>query len=122
MSATIFDLFKYHRGNVAHPLKILQTHINHQNESVLTLCILVYFQSLSDMSEIDIESYQSNMENVLTWLLEAESHLDNQEPISANVDEVKEQFHTHEVGVRCVSFLFRVPKITTPKLWAITFN
>ncbi|XP_072021772.1 utrophin-like [Amphiura filiformis] len=52
--------------------------------------------SLSDMSEIDIESYQGNMENVLTWLLEAEGHLENQEPISGNVDEVKEQFHIHE--------------------------
>ena len=59
------------------------------------------------MSEIDIESYQSNMENVLTWLLEAEGHLDNQEPISANVDEVKEQFHTHEVkdGRLCQQFM-----------------
>ena len=56
-----------------------------------------FFQSLSDMSEIDIESYQGNMETVLTWLLEAEGHLENQEPISGNVDEVKEQFHTHEV-------------------------
>ncbi|XP_072178254.1 dystrophin-like [Diadema setosum] len=52
--------------------------------------------SLSDMSEIDIESYQSNMETVLAWLLNAESHLEHEEEVSSNVDEVKDQFHTHE--------------------------
>ena len=49
------------------------------------------------MSEVDLESYQGNMETVLAWLLEAEDHLSHQNPISDNVDEVKEQFHTHEV-------------------------
>ncbi|XP_022094793.1 dystrophin-like [Acanthaster planci] len=53
-------------------------------------------QSFSDMSEVDIESYQGNMENVLAWLLEAEDHLSHQGAISNNVDKVKEQFHTHE--------------------------
>ncbi|XP_071801510.1 dystrophin-like isoform X3 [Asterias amurensis] len=52
--------------------------------------------SFSDMSEVDLESYQGNMETVLAWLLEAEDHLSHQNPISDNVDEVKEQFHTHE--------------------------
>ncbi|XP_063954064.1 dystrophin-like [Lytechinus pictus] len=52
--------------------------------------------SLSDMSEIDIESYQGNMETVLAWLLNAESHLEHEEEVSSNVDEVKEQFHVHE--------------------------
>lgn len=35
---------------------------------------------------------------VLTWLLSAEDGLQGQPPISNNVEEVKEQFHTHEVS------------------------
>ena len=57
-------------------------------------------QSFSDMSEVDLESYQGNMENVLAWLLEAEDHLGHQNVISNNVDKVKDQFHTHEVRVK----------------------
>lgn len=44
-----------------------------------------------------LESYQSSLEEVLTWLLSAEDDLQAQPPISSFVDEVKEQFHTHEV-------------------------
>ena len=50
------------------------------------------------MSEIDIETYQSNMETVLAWLLDAESHLEQELEVSSHVDEVKDQFHVHEVG------------------------
>ena len=50
------------------------------------------------MSEVDLESYQGNMETVLAWLLEAEDHLSHQGSISDHVDNVKEQFHTHEVS------------------------
>lgn len=39
---------------------------------------------------------------VLTWLLSAEDGLQGQPPISDNVEEVKEQFHTHEVRARAV--------------------
>ncbi|XP_061160323.1 dystrophin isoform X5 [Syngnathus typhle] len=35
-------------------------------------------------------------DQVLTWLLSAEDGLHSQPPISNNVEEVKEQFHTHE--------------------------
>lgn len=35
---------------------------------------------------------------VLTWLLSAEDGLQGQPPVSGNVEEVKEQFHTHEVS------------------------
>lgn len=35
---------------------------------------------------------------VLTWLLSAEDGLQAQPSISNHVEEVKEQFHTHEVG------------------------
>ncbi|KAJ8256206.1 hypothetical protein COCON_G00200700 [Conger conger] len=43
-----------------------------------------------------LEGYQSALEQVLTWLLSAEDGLQAQPPISGRVDEVKEQFHTHE--------------------------
>ncbi|XP_034072729.1 dystrophin isoform X5 [Gymnodraco acuticeps] len=43
-----------------------------------------------------LESYQAALEEVLTWLLSAEDGLQGQPPISDNVEEVKEQFHTHE--------------------------
>ncbi|XP_017313017.1 dystrophin isoform X2 [Ictalurus punctatus] len=43
-----------------------------------------------------LESYQNSLEEVLTWLLSAEDGLQAQPPISSLVEEVKEQFHTHE--------------------------
>ncbi|XP_063161281.1 dystrophin isoform X1 [Candoia aspera] len=47
-------------------------------------------------SEKDLESYQTALEEVLSWLLSAEDSLQAQGPISTDVEEVKEQFHTHE--------------------------
>lgn len=47
--------------------------------------------------EVDLDSYQSTLEEVLTWLLSAEDSLQIQEDVSEDVEEVKEQFHTHEV-------------------------
>uniref|UniRef100_A0A3P8UV04 Calponin-homology (CH) domain-containing protein n=1 Tax=Cynoglossus semilaevis TaxID=244447 RepID=A0A3P8UV04_CYNSE len=46
--------------------------------------------------EVDLDSYQTTLEEVLTWLLEAEDTLIIQEDVSTDVEEVKEQFHTHE--------------------------
>ncbi|KAM4602180.1 dystrophin [Polymixia lowei] len=43
-----------------------------------------------------LESYQAALEEVLAWLLSAEDGLQGQPPISSHVEEVKEQFHTHE--------------------------
>ncbi|XP_030603146.1 dystrophin isoform X3 [Archocentrus centrarchus] len=43
-----------------------------------------------------LESYQAALEEVLTWLLSAEDGLQGQAPISSHVEEVKDQFHTHE--------------------------
>lgn len=48
-------------------------------------------------SETDLESYQTELEEVLSWLLSAEDSLQAQGEISTDVEEVKEQFHTHEV-------------------------
>uniref|UniRef100_A0A6Q2ZJU0 Dystrophin n=1 Tax=Esox lucius TaxID=8010 RepID=A0A6Q2ZJU0_ESOLU len=46
--------------------------------------------------DTQLEDYQSGLEGVLTWLLSAEDGLQAQPPISSQVEEVKEQFHTHE--------------------------
>ncbi|XP_053311034.1 dystrophin isoform X1 [Spea bombifrons] len=54
------------------------------------------FGSLVMEPEVDLESYQSSLEEVLTWLLSAEDVLQSQGMISGNVEEVKEQFHAHE--------------------------
>ncbi|XP_025903094.1 dystrophin-like [Nothoprocta perdicaria] len=47
-------------------------------------------------SEMDLDSYQTALEEVLTWLLSAEDALQAQGDISNDVEVVKEQFHTHE--------------------------
>ncbi|MGH0165245.1 UNVERIFIED_CONTAM: hypothetical protein FKN15_062821 [Acipenser sinensis] len=47
--------------------------------------------------EVDLDSYQATLEEVLTWLLSAEDTLQMQENISNDVEDVKDQFHTHEV-------------------------
>ncbi|GFR63481.1 dystrophin [Elysia marginata] len=52
----------------------------------------------SAMSTVSVEllSYQDSLENVLTWLLEAEEVLDKQLPVAQDVTKVKEQFNQHE--------------------------
>ncbi|KAM6954362.1 utrophin [Aplochiton taeniatus] len=46
--------------------------------------------------EVDLDGYQATLEEVLTWLLSAEDALHMQDEVSDDVEEVKEQFHTHE--------------------------
>ncbi|XP_066471431.1 utrophin isoform X3 [Tiliqua scincoides] len=46
--------------------------------------------------DMDLDSYQVALEEVLTWLLSAEDAFQEQEDISDDVEEVKEQFATHE--------------------------
>ncbi|XP_067900301.1 utrophin-like isoform X3 [Heterodontus francisci] len=46
--------------------------------------------------DVDLDSYQAVLEEVLTWLLSAEDTLQMQGDISSDVEEVKEQFHIHE--------------------------
>ncbi|TRY54899.1 hypothetical protein DNTS_021319 [Danionella cerebrum] len=48
------------------------------------------------LDEVNLESYQVTLEEVLTWLLSAEDTLHMQEEVSGQVEEVKDQFHTHE--------------------------
>lgn len=47
-------------------------------------------------TEVNLDSYQAALEEVLSWLLSAEDTLQAQGEISNNVEEVKEQFHIHE--------------------------
>ena len=47
---------------------------------------------------MDLDSYQIALEEVLTWLLSAEDTVQEQEDMSDEVEEVKEQFATHEVN------------------------
>ncbi|XP_027706465.1 utrophin isoform X3 [Vombatus ursinus] len=46
--------------------------------------------------DMDLDSYQVALEEVLTWLLSAEDTFQEQDDISDDVEEVKEQFATHE--------------------------
>ena len=52
------------------------------------------------LQEVDLDSYQATLEEVLTWLLSAEDTLHMQDEVSDDVEEVKDQFHTHEVRRR----------------------
>ncbi|XP_074953894.1 dystrophin isoform X9 [Phalacrocorax aristotelis] len=54
------------------------------------------FSTMRMGSEMDLENYQTALEEVLTWLLSAEDALQAQGDISNDVEVVKEQFHTHE--------------------------
>lgn len=51
----------------------------------------------SSFPEVDLDTYQTTLEEVLTWLLSAEDTLQIQDEVSDDVEEVKDQFHTHEV-------------------------
>lgn len=51
------------------------------------------------LPDVDLDGYQTTLEEVLTWLLSAEDTLQIQDEVSDDVEEVKEQFHTHEVRV-----------------------
>ncbi|XP_060232779.1 dystrophin isoform X6 [Meriones unguiculatus] len=47
-------------------------------------------------TKVNLDSYQTALEEVLSWLLSAEDTLRAQGEISNDVEEVKEQFHAHE--------------------------
>ncbi|XP_060038717.1 dystrophin isoform X3 [Erinaceus europaeus] len=54
------------------------------------------FGSSAVATDVNLDNYQSALEEVLSWLLSAEDTLQAQGEISKDVEEVKEQFHTHE--------------------------
>ena len=45
----------------------------------------------------DAISFQDALESILTWLLDAKDTLSKLEPVSSDVQIVKEQFQEHEV-------------------------
>ena len=53
----------------------------------------------SSTNSVDLSTYQDDLENVLTWLLEAEELMEKQESLGDNVTKVKDQFNQHEVGL-----------------------
>ena len=56
-------------------------------------------QSTMSSGSVDLLSYQDALENVLTWLLEAEEVVEIQKPIASEVTAVKKQFGEHEVRI-----------------------
>ena len=54
-------------------------------------------QSSASLASVDIHTYHESLEHVLTWMLEAEEMLQQQEAIASDVQNVKQQFHAHEV-------------------------
>ncbi|XP_077342532.1 utrophin isoform X4 [Lithobates pipiens] len=52
--------------------------------------------SLVTEVEMDLDSYQVALEDVLTWLLMAEDTFQEQDDVSDDVEDVKQQFATHE--------------------------
>lgn len=46
---------------------------------------------------VELGGYQTAMEEVLTWLLEAEDRLHQSEKIPQELEGVREIFHVHEV-------------------------
>lgn len=56
--------------------------------------------SLATNISVELGGYQVAMEEVLTWLLEAEDKLNHDDlPADTDLETVKEQFHSHEVTV-----------------------
>ena len=53
---------------------------------------------MASSGSVELQSYQDALENVLTWLLEAEEVVDKAITIATDVHVVKEQFNRHEVS------------------------
>ena len=51
-------------------------------------------------TDVDVTNFDEVLELTLTWLLEAQDGLSQQQPVSDNVATVKEQFQQHEVSCR----------------------
>ncbi|GLH12301.1 Dystrophin, isoforms A/C/F/G/H [Gryllus bimaculatus] len=56
--------------------------------------------SLATNVSVELGSYQAALEEVLTWLLEAEDKLNNTPPVEGNLEAIKEQFYQHEDFLR----------------------
>lgn len=56
--------------------------------------------SMATNVSVELGGYQRALEDVLTWLLEAEDRLANAPGTDGPLHQIKEQFHTHEVRFR----------------------
>uniref|UniRef100_A0A8C2U3E6 Dystrophin n=1 Tax=Coturnix japonica TaxID=93934 RepID=A0A8C2U3E6_COTJA len=74
----------------------IQVHQRHFSQEFLETVEKRTYTTTVMRSEMDLDSYQTALEEVLTWLLSAEDALQAQGDISSDVEVVKEQFHTHE--------------------------
>ncbi|XP_072205225.1 dystrophin isoform X13 [Excalfactoria chinensis] len=74
----------------------IQVHQQHFSHEFLETVEKRTYTTTVMRSEMDLDSYQTALEEVLTWLLSAEDALQAQGDISSDVEVVKEQFHTHE--------------------------
>lgn len=70
--------------------------------------------------DLQLERYQTALEEVLTWLLSAEDSLQAQSPISNQVEVVKEQFHTHEVWWHASGLGDQNSRSKAPRVWTTT--
>lgn len=59
--------------------------------------------SLITNVSVELGAYQVALEEVLTWLLEAEDHLAQHEQVPGNLEMLKDLFHAHEVNIIMVS-------------------
>ncbi|XP_055889039.1 dystrophin-like isoform X6 [Biomphalaria glabrata] len=66
------------------------------SESAMSMSSSESRHSTMSTVSVDLLSYQDALENVLTWLLDAEEVIEKLEPISSDVVKVKEQFNEHE--------------------------
>ncbi|XP_059157467.1 dystrophin-like isoform X5 [Physella acuta] len=66
------------------------------SESAMSMSSSESRHSTMSTVSVDLMSYQDALENVLTWLLDAEEVIEKQEPIASEVNKVKEQFNQHE--------------------------
>ena len=86
----------------------IEQYITARNENHITFCkifFVFHYQSVESLGSTDsdgseeVMNYQEALESVLAWLLEAEDNLHKQAEISEDVQQVKQQFHTHEVNI-----------------------
>jgi len=58
--------------------------------------------SLATNISVELGGYQAALEDVLTWLLEAEDRLNNAPACEGTLESIKEQFRTHEVQINSI--------------------
>lgn len=61
--------------------------------------------SMATNVSVELSGYQRALEDVLTWLLEAEDRLTNAPATEGPLHQIKDQFHIHEVRCSTTKFL-----------------